>query len=859
VGDASHGTVSLNEVTGEVTFTPDENYNGPASFTYTVTDEHGATDTATVNLPVDPQNDDPVALDDSFNGYEDQSITFSVSDLLGNDTDVEEGSLSIAQINGVNLDNIPDEGMDLGNGTLTYDSEAGSFSFSPDQDWSGTESLTYTVTDGEGGVAQANISLNVDGVADTPNLAVSIVETDDAGTFDVNISAAITDIDNSESLSITIENFPEGAEFNMGEIVDGALVISGDEIEDLENLTMTVEGEATDFNLNVTATATEPNGDQASTSLSASPDFDPEAQDDSLSGTEDQPITFNASDLLGNDTDLDGDTLTISGFDQPDNGTIVDNGDGTFTFTPDDNWNGETDFTYTVSDGNGGSDTATVTIDVSGVNDGPVGVNDTAETTEDNAVTFNPLGNDTDIDNDSLSITQIEGQDISVGGSVDVDNGTVTLNENGTITFTPDGDYSGTQDFEYTVSDGTTTSTATATVEVEAVADAPDITLSIGEGNVVIVEGGEGESGEITQDNFTSTDNGFSVTGRIVDGEGNLSEASTDNVDAHRDGFGVNGTNTGPNEHIGDQDGVSEELIVNFDEDVSSASIEISRLYPNEGGEGANEQGHYEIYRDGVKVGEGDFTAENSNGMLDLNIQAGDGGGFDQIVFTSPGVLSDGNSNVENSDYLINSIEFTTEGEPYGYVDYPIELSAAETDVDGSETLSAITLSDIPEGAVLLVDGQEVTVTDGSAQIPLDSLDNVVLRVSDGTADFDLTASVTSTEPNGDSATSTTSATVESPDINFGPDAVNDELAGIEDQPITFNATDLLSNDTDLDGDTLTISGFDQPDNGTIVDNGDGTFTFTPDDNWNGETDFTYTVSDGNGGSDTATVTIDVR
>merc|ERR1711941_134279 len=98
VGDASHGTVSLNEVTGEVTFTPDENYNGPASFTYTITDEHGATDTATVNLTVNPENDDPVALTESIEATEDGAAVTGQLDA----SDVDGDTLSYSLVTDTN-------------------------------------------------------------------------------------------------------------------------------------------------------------------------------------------------------------------------------------------------------------------------------------------------------------------------------------------------------------------------------------------------------------------------------------------------------------------------------------------------------------------------------------------------------------------------------------------------------------------------------------------------------------------------------------------------------------------------------------------------------------------------------------
>ena len=69
--------------------------------------------------------------------------------------------------------------------------------------------------------------------------------------------------------------------------------------------------------------------------------------------------------------DVDGDALEVSGYVQPAHGTVTLNSDGSFSYTPDANFNGSDSFTYTISDGNGGTATATVTIDVPAVNDMP--------------------------------------------------------------------------------------------------------------------------------------------------------------------------------------------------------------------------------------------------------------------------------------------------------------------------------------------------------------------------------------------------------------------------------------------------------------------------------------------------------
>ncbi|SMH55637.1 Ig-like domain-containing protein [Maritimibacter sp. HL-12] len=187
----------------------------------------------------------------------------------------------------------------------------------------------------------------------------------------------------------------------------------------------------------------------------------PVGGDDHATTDEDTAVVI---DVLANDTDVDGDTLEVTEVGDPANGTAAINGDGTITYTPDADYNGPDSFTYTVSDGNGGTDTATVTIDVTPVNDDPVGVDDHATTDEDTAVVIDVLANDSDVDGDTLEVTEVG----------DPANGTAAINGDGTITYTPDADYNGSDSFTYTVSDGNGgTDTATVTIDVTPVNDAP--------------------------------------------------------------------------------------------------------------------------------------------------------------------------------------------------------------------------------------------------------------------------------------------------------------------------------------------------------------------------------------------------
>ena len=180
---------------------------------------------------------------------------------------------------------------------------------------------------------------------------------------------------------------------------------------------------------------------------------DPDAVDDAIGTTVGTAVTI---DPLTNDTDPDGDTLTVTGVTPAANGDAVLNGDGTVTYTPDAGFVGTDTVTYTVTDG-AATDTATITFTVTDdPNAPPVAVDDTATTAIGTATTVTPLANDTDLDGDTLTVT----------GVTPAANGDAVLNGDGTVTYTPDAGFVGTDTVTYTVTDGTATDTATITFTV---------------------------------------------------------------------------------------------------------------------------------------------------------------------------------------------------------------------------------------------------------------------------------------------------------------------------------------------------------------------------------------------------------
>ncbi len=171
--------------------------------------------------------------------------------------------------------------------------------------------------------------------------------------------------------------------------------------------------------------------------------------------------------VLSNDSDADGDSLSITSVTNPPHGAATINADGTVTYKPDLNFVGTDNYQYTISDGRGGTDTATGTIVVRDVlvnaNNPPNAVDDATGTTKGTSVTTNVLSNDNDADGDSLSIASV----------TNPSHGAATKNSGGTITYTPDAGFVGTDSYQYTISDGLATDTATVTVAVSDTAPPP--------------------------------------------------------------------------------------------------------------------------------------------------------------------------------------------------------------------------------------------------------------------------------------------------------------------------------------------------------------------------------------------------
>ncbi|MBK8386168.1 MAG: tandem-95 repeat protein [Candidatus Accumulibacter sp.] len=351
---------------GSFTYTPDADYHGPDSFTYTLTDADGDVSTATALLTVNPIDDLPVAVDDTFLTDEDSALTGQT--LAPNDTPSGDGGNTWALATGPS------------HGSVVVNAD-GSFTYTPDADYHGPDSFTYTLTDADGDVSTATALLTVNPIDDLP------VAVDD--TFLTDEDSALT------GQTLAPNDTPSGDGGNTWALATGpshgSVVVNAD-----GSFTYTPDADYHGPD-SFTYTLTDADGDvsTATALLTVNPIDDlPVAVDDTFLTDEDSALT--GQTLATNDTPSGDGGNTWALATGPSHGSVVVNADGSFTYTPDADYHGPDSFTYTLTDADGDVSTATALPEpVNPIDDLPVAVDDTFLTNEDSALTTDPGPNDT--------------------------------------------------------------------------------------------------------------------------------------------------------------------------------------------------------------------------------------------------------------------------------------------------------------------------------------------------------------------------------------------------------------------------------------------------------------------------------
>jgi LPXTG-motif cell wall-anchored protein len=446
--DPANGTVAVNGNT-TITYTPDLDWSGIDTFTYQVCDNGGIPlcDTATVTITVTPQNDPPTAGDDTDTTAEDIPITV---DVLTNDTDVD-GPLDPTTVTVT---------VNPTNGTITgINPTTGEVTYTPNPNFWGIDTFTYQVCD-----------TAIPALCDTATVTITVNPQNDPPTAGDDTDTTPEDTPITITV-LTNDTDPDGDPLNVASATDpanGTVVVNG-------NTTITytpdLDWSGIDtFTYQVCDNGGIPLCDTATVTITVTPQNDPPtAGDDTDTTLQDTPLVVPAPGVLTNDTDPEGDPLTVTSNTDPTNGSVTVNADGSYTYTPNPAYAGPDQFTYTITDGNGGTDTATVTILVagSGGNNAPVANGDGTTTDRETPVVIDVLVNDTDPDGDVLTV-------ISTTAPA---NGSTVINANGTLTYTPAAGFIGTDTFTYTITDGQGgNATATVTVIVEPVNNPPAFT-----------------------------------------------------------------------------------------------------------------------------------------------------------------------------------------------------------------------------------------------------------------------------------------------------------------------------------------------------------------------------------------------
>ena len=744
------------------------------------------------------ENSAPVAISDTATVLEDSALTNI--DVVSNDTDVEGDTLTLTAA------------TTDGSGTVSVNADGLSVDYTPAANFDGIEVITYAVSDGVDSDDTGILTITVTAIPEAP-VAVSDIATllEDADLTSVNVVSNDTDID-GDSLTL-IEVDTDGT---------GTVAVNTDGV----SVDYTP---ASNFDGTEIVTYIVSDGlliDQGTLTLTITPLNDPPvAVSDTATILEDSALT--RINVILNDMDVEGDTLMLVAATTDGSGTVAVNTDGvSVDYTPAPNFNGTETITYTVSDGLDTNETGILTIIVTAVNDLPIAIADSATVDEDAPLTsIDVISNDTDLDIiDTLTLIAV-----TTDGA-----GTIAVNTDGvSVDYTPASNFNGTETITYTLFDGIDTITGTLTIIVTAVNDSP---IAVSDSATVLEDSALTSIDLILNDMDVEGDT-LILVAATTDGSGTVA-VNTDGVSVdYTPAPNFNGTETIT---YTVSDGVDTDetgiltIIVTAVNDISIAiadSAIVDEDAPLTSIDVISNDTDLDIIDTLTLIAvttDGTGTVSvNADGLSVDYIPASNFNGIETITYT----LFDGTDTTTGTLTIIvtpvNDLPVAVSDTATLLEDSvltSIDVISNDTDVDIIDTLTLISATTNGSGAIAInADRLSINYT----PVPdFNGTETITYLVSDGT---DTTIGILSI--------------IVIP-VNDPPIAVDDTYNVIENN--TLISIDIIANDTDVDGDYLTLMTVITDGAGTVAVNTDGvSVDYLPAENFNGTDTINYTVSDG--------------
>jgi VCBS repeat-containing protein len=896
VNQPTHGTLTLS-ADGSFTYTPTVNFSGSDSFAYRVSDGTVQSEPVSVALTITAADDAPTAVADSYTVNEDSVLNVAdAQGVLANDSNADgDGTVTVTQA--------------PTHGTLTLNAD-GSFAYTPSANFAGTDSFTYTLSDGVN-QSTAAATITIVDQADPPtatNDTLTVADDGSGHTVDVLANDSFAP-DADESL--TVVSVTQGSQGGTVTLSNGqvsyqpATGFTGTEtfqytIEDSDELTSTAT---------VTVTVSDTAGNRISGFVYRDRDGDGMRDDNemgvpgvviTLNGTATGGESINRSTMTGDDGSYlfgnvpagtyevlerqptalaDGaESSGVTGANVATNdriGNLVISGDLLFAannfaerqfhsayisiawfFASATSTSDVFRESMADAEASAGEEGLAEAIRNGGTtppvdtNRAPVAGADTYTTAQDTPLSVDAaagvLANDSDPDGDAITATLV----------TSAEHGTLTLGANGSFSYTPAAGFSGADGFSYRASDGTLTSSIVqVTLNVTSISATAPVavadTYTVLHNTTLTVDSA---SGLLKND---TDDDGNSLTAiKVTDPTNGALTLNANGSFVYVPNNGFSGTDSFTYQA---SDG-------GRTSNITTVTLTVNE--PNSAPVPTNDI--YFVTRDttltvnaatGVLINDDDAQDDSltatlvqttTNGALTFN----NNGSFTYVPNT--GFVGSDTFTYSASDGLLSSNAATVTISVTSTNTAPVAMNDAYT-VDQDETLNVTSANG------LLANDEDNELANMTAQLVAGPTNGTVNLMANGSftytpaAGFSGSDSFTYRANDGlaDSNTATVTMTVN--DVNDLPQAVNEEFTVIQgNQLMVSAATGVLINDTDLDDDSLTATLVTATANGTLTLNADGSFQYAPNTGFFGTDSFTYQAHDGQGASNTATVTVHV-